>query len=64
MLLDKIDLLPYPKFGMHKCIAYAQQVHPAIQAFRVSTETGEGMAVWYRRLRDQGAGCEDFGASA
>lgn len=36
MLLNKIDLLPYLKFDIEKCIAYARQVNPAIQVFQVS----------------------------
>ena len=59
MLLNKIDLLPYLKFDVEKCIAYARQVNPAIQVFRVSAETGEGMPAWYDWLRDQSAGRED-----
>ena len=53
MLLNKIDLLPYLKFDVERCIAYARQVNPAIQVFRVSAETGEGMAAWYGWLRSQ-----------
>ena len=64
MLLNKIDLLPHLKFDAEKCIAYARQVNPAIRIFRVSAETGDGMAAWYGWLRDQSAGREDFGATA
>ena len=63
MLLNKIDLLPHLKFDVEKCVAYAMQVNPAIQVFRVSAETGEGMAGWYGWLRSQGAGREDFGTA-
>ncbi len=59
ILLNKIDLLPHLKFNVEKCIAHARQVNPAIQVFRVSAETGEGMAGWYGWLRGQYAGRED-----
>ena len=55
MLLNKIDLLPYLKFDVERCIAYARQVNPAIQVFQVSAQTGEGMAAWYTWLRGQAA---------
>lgn len=64
MLLNKIDLLPYLKFDVEKCIAYAKQVNPAIQVFRVSAETGDGMAGWYGWLRSQGTGRGDLGVIA
>jgi len=51
MLLNKIDLLPYLKFDVERCIAYARQINPAIEVFRVSAETGEGMSAWYDWLR-------------
>ncbi len=53
MLLNKIDLLPYLKFDVERCIAYARQVNPAIHVIRLSAETGEGMAAWYGWLRNQ-----------
>jgi len=51
MLLNKVDLLPYLKFDVERCIAYARQVNPAIQVFQLSAQTGEGMAAWYGWLR-------------
>jgi hydrogenase nickel incorporation protein HypB len=56
MLLNKIDLLPHLQFDADRCVAYARQVNPALQVFRVSAQTGEGMAQWYDWLRTQGAG--------
>lgn len=50
MLLNKIDLLPYVKFDVEKCIAYANEVNPKIEVIRVSATTGEGMAIWYEKL--------------
>ena len=52
MLLNKIDLLPHLKLDVERCIAYARQVNPAIQVFRVSAETGEGMEAWYGWLKE------------
>ena len=51
MLLNKIDLLPHLRFDVEHCIAYARQVNPGIEVFRVSAESGEGMAEWYGWLR-------------
>ena len=56
MLLNKIDLLPHLKFDVERCIAYARQVNPDIEVFRVSAETGEGMPIWYDWLRSHNAG--------
>lgn len=53
MLLNKIDLLPHLRFDVERCIAYARLVNPGIMVFRVSAETGEGMADWYAWLRDE-----------
>ena len=50
MLLNKIDLLPHLHFDVERCIAYARQVNPGIQVFRVSAQTGEGMIAWYEWL--------------
>jgi hydrogenase nickel incorporation protein HypB len=33
MLLNKIDLLPYLKFDVEKCLAYAREVNPSIEIF-------------------------------
>lgn len=51
MILNKIDLLPYLDFDVDRCIEYALQVNSAIQIFRVSATTGEGMPQWYDWLR-------------
>jgi len=53
MLLNKIDLLPYLQFDVERCIAYARQVNPDIQVFRLSSQTGEGMSAWYGWLGTQ-----------
>ncbi|MEP7084006.1 MAG: GTP-binding protein, partial [Betaproteobacteria bacterium] len=51
MLLNKIDLLPYLRFDLARCIAYAREVNPAIEILQVSAQTGAGMDAWYAWLR-------------
>ena len=51
MILNKIDLLPYVKFDVEKCIAYAREVNPKIEILQVSATTGEKMDDWYQWLR-------------
>jgi hydrogenase nickel incorporation protein HypB len=51
MILNKIDLLPYLKFDVEKCLAYAKEVNPRIEILQVSATTGEGMEQWYDKLR-------------
>lgn len=53
MLLNKVDLSPYLRFDIERCIAFAQEVNPEIQTLRVSAATGEGMEAWYAWLRVQ-----------
>lgn len=53
MLLNKIDLLPYLRFDVARCIAYARQVNPRIEVIQLSAETGEGMDAWYDWLRNR-----------
>ena len=52
MLVNKIDLLPYLRFDLERCIGYAREVNPSIKVLRVSAQTGEGMAGWYDFLRE------------
>jgi hydrogenase nickel incorporation protein HypB len=51
MLLNKIDLLPYVKFSVERCIEYAKEVNQKIEVIQVSATSGEGMQVWYEKLR-------------
>lgn len=46
MIINKIDLLPYLKFDLDKCISYAKQVNPNIEIFCLSATSGEGMDRW------------------
>ncbi len=47
MVLNKIDLLPYVKFDVERCIEYAGEVNPNMSVIQVSATTGEGMQEWY-----------------
>jgi hydrogenase nickel incorporation protein HypB len=61
MLLNKTDLLPYVDFDVERCIGYARQVNPDIEALCVSARSGEGMPAWLGWLRarsGQGRGPE------
>lgn len=53
MLLNKIDLLPYLKFDVEKCLACAREVNPSIEIFLVSATSGEGMDRWLDWLETQ-----------
>jgi len=53
MLLNKIDLLPFLKFDVGKCLSNARQVNPAIQILLISAATGEGMLEWFSWLKAQ-----------
>lgn len=47
MLINKIDLLPYLRFDLEQCKAFARQVNPQIKIIELSCHSGEGMAAWY-----------------
>ena len=51
MLINKIDLLPYLRFDLEKCKAFARQVNPEIKIIELSCHSGEGMDQWYDWLR-------------
>ncbi|WP_292938284.1 hydrogenase nickel incorporation protein HypB [Noviherbaspirillum sp.] len=46
MILNKVDLLPYLRFDLDQCIAYARRVNPAIEVLQVSATNGQGMDAW------------------
>jgi hydrogenase nickel incorporation protein HypB len=46
MLINKVDLLPYLRFDVVKCIDYARRINPAIRVLLVSAQTGQGMDAW------------------
>ncbi|NOT46709.1 MAG: hydrogenase nickel incorporation protein HypB [Acidobacteria bacterium] len=55
MILNKIDLLPFVRFDVEKCVDYARQVNPEISVIRLSATTGEGCVDWYRWLEEVGS---------
>ena len=50
MLINKIDLLPYLRFDLEQCKAFARQVNPQIKILELSCHSGEGMQEWYEWL--------------
>jgi hydrogenase nickel incorporation protein HypB len=56
MLINKIDLLPYVRFDVDRCIAHARAINPDIEVLRLSAETGEGIEGWHQWLRRELAG--------
>jgi len=61
LLINKIDLLPYVRFDMERCIANARQVNPDLRVLRLSAETGEGMGTWYEFLSGAAANARERG---
>ncbi len=51
MLINKIDLLPYLRFDLEQCKAFARQVNPQIRIIELSCHSGAGMEQWYDWLR-------------
>ena len=46
LIINKIDLLPYVKFDVERCIHNALSVNPKLQVLRLSATTGENMEAW------------------
>jgi hydrogenase nickel incorporation protein HypB len=46
MLLNKVDLLPYLRFDVERCIANARRINPRLQVLQLSAAMGQGMAAW------------------
>ncbi|MBO7172992.1 MAG: hydrogenase nickel incorporation protein HypB [Burkholderiaceae bacterium] len=57
MIINKIDLLPYLRFDIDRCEAYARQVNPSIRILRTSATSGEGMDAWVKWLTVESALC-------
>ncbi len=53
MILNKIDLLPYLRFDVAQCEAYARRVNPNIEILHVSATSGEGMETWLDWLKQR-----------
>jgi hydrogenase nickel incorporation protein HypB len=47
VVINKSDLLPYVDFDVEKCLSFAQQLKPSLQAITLSATTGEGVETWY-----------------
>jgi hydrogenase nickel incorporation protein HypB len=58
-VINKIDLLPYVPFDLHKAMGFARDVNPNIDFFFTSALTGDGMDEWYDFLRDSAIGTRD-----
>jgi hydrogenase nickel incorporation protein HypB len=52
LLINKIDLLPYLRFDIEQCKAFARQVNPRIRILELSCQSGEGMQAWYDWLAE------------
>jgi len=52
LLINKIDLLPYLRFDIEQCKAYARQVNPQLRILELSCQSGAGMEKWYKWLRE------------
>ncbi len=55
MIINKIDLLPYLRFDIDRCEAYARQVNPNIRILRTSATTKEGLDAWVKWLTVESA---------
>jgi hydrogenase nickel incorporation protein HypB len=53
LLITKIDLLPYLRFDLAQCKAFARQVNPQIRIFELSCQSGAGLDLWYQWLRQE-----------
>lgn len=51
LILTKIDLLPYLRFNIEQCKAFARQVNPRLRIFELSCQSGTGLPCWYDWLR-------------
>lgn len=54
-VLNKIDLLPHVPFDVDRALGFARDVNPALEFFRTSALTGEGLDAWFTFLRAQSA---------
>lgn len=53
LLINKIDLLPYCRFDVAAAETNARKVNGALDSFRLSCVSGDGLAGWYGWLRDR-----------
>ncbi|HXV22533.1 MAG TPA: hydrogenase nickel incorporation protein HypB [Desulfuromonadales bacterium] len=52
LLINKIDLLPYLRFDIEQCKAFARRVNPQVRILELSCQSGEGMQAWYDWLAE------------
>lgn len=52
LLINKVDLLPYVRFDIDRCVARAGEVNARLQVLPVSATRGDGLAAWYAWLRE------------
>lgn len=53
LLITKTDLLPYVAFDPEKCLGYARQIQPDLQALSLCATRGDGMEAWLDWLEGQ-----------
>ena len=51
LIINKLDLLPYLRFDLEQCKAFARQVNPQVRIFELSSQSGAGLDDWYNWLR-------------
>jgi hydrogenase nickel incorporation protein HypB len=60
VLINKIDLLPYVRFDVERCVRHAHEINPDLRVLTLSAETGDGMGKWYDWLRSGMTGALTF----
>ena len=46
LVLNKVDLLPYLRFDVDRCLANARSIRPGQEVFPLSATTGQGVDAW------------------
>ena len=46
LVISKTDLLPYVPFSVEAAVADARQIQPTLEAFALSSQSGDGVAAW------------------
>lgn len=53
LVINKIDLLPYVPFDMHRFTQGVEILNPGLSTFALSCRTGEGLEAWTNWLTEQ-----------
>src|SRR5579885_2116834 len=53
VLINKVNLLPYVPFDLERAKINARAVHPGIEVLSVSATRGDGLADWYRWIKQK-----------